>query len=73
MLVILDDVPVESWPMSFVASGVPEVNKSTTTLHVAPEVPSKYPQNQDCRMSPRITLSKGANGANGVLFNNTYS
>lgn len=73
MLVILEAVPVESWLKSFATSRVPEVNKSTTTLHVAPEVPSKYPQNQDCRMTLRITLSKAANGANGVVFSNTYS
>lgn len=56
MLVILDAMSVESWLKSYVASGVPEVNKSTAMLRVAPEVPSKYPQTQDWSMTPRISL-----------------
>lgn len=75
MLLCADAVLVESWLKFYVASRVPEVNnlaeKSTTMLHVAPEVPSKYPQTEDWSMTPRITLNKGVNRANDVVFENT--
>lgn len=75
MRIILDAVSVESWLKFYVASRVPEVNsladKSTTMLHGVPKVPSKYPQTEDWSMTPRITLNKGINGANDVVFENT--